>query len=247
MPNRLAATVFALAFAGVWSLPAATAEPTQVSLAPGAPLMLGGTPRTSGEEIQMEACRLTAIGYDDEQRLVGITAGHCARIGRVVYSELVGRLGQLGQVVRVHHDMGIPAEMDMSRPWHEDIDFAIIEFDQAKVVPSAAARVGGNDVKVADVGGAPKVGDKACQSGRTTSNVCGTVTEVQDWQHRAEFCTSEGDSGAPVFVGDRIVGLVTTALKTKENACGTELGSNLDAVLEAIGPGVGEGFQPFVG
>ena len=247
MPNRFAAAAFA--FAGACALPAATAsaEPTQISLAPGAPLMIGGTPQTPGEEIQMEACRLTAIGYDAERRLVGLTAGHCAQKGKVVYSELVGRLGRLGQIVSVHHDMGIPAEMDMSRPWHEDIDFAIIEFDQAKVIPSAAARVGGSDVKVADAGGAPQIGDKACQSGRTTGSTCGAVTEVRDWQHKADFCTNEGDSGAPVFVGDRIVGLVTTALKTKENACGTELGSNLDAVLEAIEPGVGQGFQPFVG
>lgn len=248
MPHRLAASAFALAFAGASALPvpAASAAPGQIELAPGAALAIVEAPLSPGEEVPAEACTLSAIGYDDEQRLVGITAGHCARIGRVVYAESASRIGQIGQIVKVQHDMSHPAVADAQHPWTEDLDFAIIEFDQDRVIPSAMLNAGGKTVGISEAGGQPSVGDRVCKAGRTTGLTCGVVTYVQDWEHAASFCTKEGDSGAPVFLGDRIVGLVTTSVTVVgSNACGTETGSNFDAVLDAIGPGVGAGFQQF--
>jgi hypothetical protein len=249
MPHRLAAWLPALALAAAASpAPTASADTDQIVLAPGAPLAVVAAPLAPGEQTTAEACTLTAIGYDNEQRLVGLTAGHCARVGKVVYSEESSGLGVIGKIVKIHHDMNHPAVADEAHPWVEDLDFAVIEFNEEKVVPSSEVREGGRTIEVAEAGGEPEIGDKVCKVGRTTGFTCGEVTEVKDWAHAATFCTKEGDSGGPVFSGDRVVGLVTTSVTiVGSNACGTETGSNLDTVLAAIGPGVGDGFQQFTG
>ncbi|ADG97108.1 conserved hypothetical protein [Segniliparus rotundus DSM 44985] len=248
MPHRLAAWLPAAVLAAAAALPAptASAEPDAIVLAPGAPLAIVAAPLAPGEQTTAEACTLTAIGYDNEQRLVGLTAGHCARVGKIVYSEDSSGVGMIGKIVKINHDMSHPAVADEAHPWVEDLDYAVIEFNEEKVIPSSQVRVGDRTIDVADVGGEPEVGDKVCKVGRTTGLTCGEVTEVKDWAHAATFCTKEGDSGGPVFLGDRIVGLVTTSVTiVGSNACGTETGSNIDTVLGAIGPGVGDGFQQF--
>ncbi|MGL6236643.1 MAG: S1 family peptidase [Segniliparus sp.] len=251
MARRLAAAASVLSLVGALALPVPSsfAEPSQIMLGPGSALALVATPPAPGRQVNAELCTLTAIGHDNTGRLVGITAGHCSVTGKIVYPENVSELGPVGRIVKVEHDMSLPMTGDTAHPWVEDLDFAVIEFDPDKVVPSAKIRAKGHEADVTDASGRPQVGDKVCKAGRTTGLSCGTVTSAQGAEHAASLCADEGDSGAPVFKDGRIVGLVTVVMKDPQsNDCATERGTNIDAVLAAIGSGEpGAGFQAFTG
>lgn len=251
MAHRLAAKTCVPVVAAVATLlaPSATTEPSQITLGPGSAIAVVGTAPEPGQTVDAELCTLTAIGYDAAQRLVGITAGHCSVTGKLVFPENVADLGPVGRIVRVAHDMSLPMTGDTQHPWVEDIDFAIIEFDPGKVVPSATIHADGKEIPVSGLGGRPNVGDNVCKAGRTTGFTCGEVTAAQGDGHESALCADVGDSGAPVFYEDgRIVGLVTVVTKNPQTKdCSTERGSNIDDVLGGIGSGVGAGFRPFTG
>ena len=96
---------------------------------PGAParaddrIPLGGG---SGIVVNNDAlCTLTTIGTDARGELIGFTSAHCGGPGAVVMAEAAKDRGTVGTMVA----------------GNDSLDYAIIQFDKAKVAP--VANVGG--------------------------------------------------------------------------------------------------------
>ncbi|MEV6280750.1 hypothetical protein [Nocardia sp. NPDC051832] len=195
----------------------------------------GGSGITLGDQV---ACTLTTIGYDREQRLVGLTAGHCADLGTPVLAERTVEAGPVGTVALVD----------------PDDDYAVIEFDPAKVVP--VRQVSGT--RIDGIGEPPRPGDVVCKNGRTTGFDCGLVWDAHPWWFQNEAGSRSGDSGAPVTLGDQLVGMNVGHLRAEDAvvaiaghpvptpahdpAVATQIGMIL-ADIDKTG-GVGAGFRP---
>ncbi|MFG1796614.1 hypothetical protein [Nocardia sp. NPDC049149] len=221
--------IVALAFALVW-VPGHAAAVPSASLGGGSGILLGPS-----------ACTLTTIGYDRENRLVGLTAGHCAEVGMTVRAERTPAAGIIGTVAAVDN-----AD-----------DYAVLEFDRAKVAPIrqvAATLIDG-------IGAPPQPGDVVCKNGRTSGHNCGVVWDTHRWWFQHQSCSQPGDSGGPVTIGDRLVGMnvghlgvrvvgvtvfdvvcQTAATPLHDPAVATQIGMVLDDIDN--GGGVGAGFRP---
>ncbi|BAW04723.1 hypothetical protein [Nocardia seriolae] len=183
-------------------------------------------------------CSLTTIGYDAAGRLVGFTAGHCAEAGTPVRGEQFPDAGVLGVV----------------RDSDAQLDYAVIEFDPSVVTPLRTV----NGSTIAGFAPAPPAWSIVCQNGRTSGHACGVVWASSPVGFMEQACSSYGDSGAPVTIGDQLVGLISAPLfsdtKAYRFSC-TDPGNPIhtpviaiafDTVRAAVdaGKGVGSGFQP---
>ena len=186
---------------------------------------------------------LTAIGYDRGGRLVGLTAGHCAPTGARLGAENALGAGAVGTVA--FSDNG------------ETLDFAVLQFDPEKVDP--ARSVGATTIT--GVGGPPGPGTTVCSNGRTSGPGCGVVWgNLDDSVTINQVCSKPGDSGGPVTVGDKLVGMNQGRL-TGLAGIGFDLPcadaanpihspaffAPIELILAAIDAkgGVGAGFRPF--
>ncbi|MBF6241855.1 hypothetical protein IU474_32930 [Nocardia otitidiscaviarum] len=157
-----------------------------------APAVLGGG---SGIVVASEPCSLTMIGYDGGGRLVGLTAGHCTHAGAPVRAERSPETGVLGTVVFSDRGQGL--------------DYAVIEFAPGRV--NAVRTVGATTI--AGIGTAPGFGATVCADGRSSGFDCGMVWGSVDGRVYNQSCSIPGDSGGPVTVGDRLVGMNQGHLK----------------------------------
>ncbi|MCU1645097.1 MAG: hypothetical protein JWN03_5372 [Nocardia sp.] len=217
---------------GLSAVPGAEAQAdpgdTQAALGGGSGIVLGRSTK----------CSLTAIGYDGAGRLVGFTAGHCGAAGAAVSGEQFPDAGVVGRV----------ASSD------QQLDYAVIEFDSNAVVPMSS--VGGTTI--AGLGGVPSAWDTVCQNGRTSGRACGVVWSSGPGGFIDQACSSYGDSGGPLTVDDRLVGLVSSVLISDTRALRFSCTSSAnpvhspvvavswDAIRSAVDAdnGVGAGFQP---
>ncbi|GAB2674006.1 S1 family peptidase [Nocardia goodfellowii] len=136
------------------------------------------------------ACSLAAIGYDNAGRLVGLTAGHCAPTGSLVGSETQLRAGAVGLVAYSDNGAGL--------------DFAVLVFDKERVTP--VRTVGATTIS--GIGARPAPGSTVCSNGRSSGPGCGLVWGSLDpITTLNQACSKPGDSGGPVTVGDRLVGM----------------------------------------
>ncbi|MFE3289483.1 serine protease [Rhodococcus sp. NPDC059234] len=192
--------------------------------AAASPAVLGGG---SGMIIANEAlCTLTTIGHDNAGRLVGITAGHCGEPGGAIVPEYREDAGVVGHIVGKN----------------PDLDYAVIQFDPAKVAP--VNHVG--KVTITNIGAPASFPDVVCKEGLRTGNTCGIAWGdlLQSHETWTQMCVIEGDSGSPVVRGTTLVGMVNAYVGF---AClGPELGTNLDSIMNDINAngGVGAGFRP---
>ncbi|WP_412458172.1 S1 family peptidase [Mycolicibacterium fortuitum] len=163
------------------------------------PVVLGGG---SGIVVNGESfCTLTTIGHDNAGRLIGFTSAHCGGPGAVVSAEGANGAGVLGKMV---------AGNDL-------LDYAVIEFDPAKVTPTNNV----NGFQIDGLGPDPAFGQVACKLGRTTGYSCGVTwgpgkdpgTIVN------QVCGQPGDSGAPVTVNHLLVGMIHGAYSEELPTC----------------------------
>ncbi|MGW4352355.1 hypothetical protein ACWELJ_09725 [Nocardia sp. NPDC004582] len=218
---------------GLPTVPAAQAAPgdQQAALGGGSGLVLGQGGHTA-------KCSLTTIGYDAAGRLVGFTAGHCAEAGTPVHGEQFPDAGVVGVV----------------RAADAQLDYAVIEFDPALVTPLRSV----GDTTIAGVAPTPPAWSVVCQNGRTSGHACGVVWTSSPVGLLEQACSSYGDSGGPVTVGDKLVGMVSAPLisdtRNLRFSC-TDANNPMhspviavafDTVRAAVdaGKGVGSGFQP---
>ncbi|MEV0436492.1 S1 family peptidase [Nocardia sp. NPDC050413] len=186
-------------------------------------------------------CSLTAIGHDNAGRLVGLTAGHCASTGAKVGAEQALHAGVIGTVA--FSDDG------------DYLDFAVLQLDASKVVPTRTI----GQTTVAGLGPAPAPGSTVCSDGRTSGRSCGVVWGELEGNSINQYCSQPGDSGGPVVVGDRLVGMNQgrlTGLGPVDFDVPCTNGANpihspayfqpIQVILDVVNRagGVGAGFQP---
>ncbi len=186
----LRAVIVALAALLLGPAGAAAAQP---------PVTLGGG---SGLVVDGETlCTLTAIGTDSEGRLIGFTSAHCGGPGALVAGEGAEGAGVVGEMVA----------------GNDALDYAVIEFDPARVTPVNIV----DGFRIDGLGPDPKFGDVACKLGRTTGYSCGVT-----WGPGQEpgtivnqVCGGPGDSGAPVTVNNLLVGMIHGAFSENLPTC----------------------------
>ena len=151
-------------------------------------------------------CTLTALGYDNSNNLVGITAGHCADNAEAsdptwanVTAEKDTDAGVVGTVVYkvfAGHGLGI---FSPQPNWNDPAnkDYAVILFNKDKVVPQKT--VGGVTINSVATG-SPALFTQVCKIGRTSGKTCGVVARVNSPQtfDTQSMNASGGDSGSPV-------------------------------------------------
>lgn len=191
---------------GVWfSSPTAPAEADRLA-AQGRALVGPGTPILVGDGDSRNVCTVTAAGRDASDRLIALTAGHCGGVGAPVRSMDAKEAGVIGSVQRVD----------------ATFDYAVLVL-HGNAVPTSTY----GDTRVASVGDLPKVGEIACKQGIATGRTCGPTWmqgapgSAADPHVSTQICAAPGDSGAPVFVGDRLVAMVKGA--NSAPACTTPL------------------------
>ncbi|VCT92140.1 hypothetical protein MHAS_03865 [Mycolicibacterium hassiacum DSM 44199] len=171
--------------------PPVAAAQTQVPLGGGSGLVVNGE----------TMCTLTAIGHDRNGDLVGFTSAHCGGPGAKVAAEGAEDAGVLGTMVA----------------GNDALDYAVIKFDPQKVQPV-------NEVKgfrIDGLGPDPRVGEIACKLGRTTGHSCGMTwgPGEQPGTIVNQVCGQPGDSGAPVTVNNRLVGMIHGAFSETLPTC----------------------------
>jgi hypothetical protein len=146
-------------------------------------------------------CTLTTIGTDNKGQLIGFTSAHCGGPGAPVAAEAAKQRGQVGTMVA----------------GNDNLDYAVIQFDPAKVIP--VANFGG--FLITGIGPDPAFGQVACKQGRTTGNSCGvTWGPGQDpGTIVMQVCGQPGDSGGPVTVNNQLVGMIHGAFSENLPSC----------------------------
>ncbi len=171
--------------------PAVAAAADTVPLGGGAGIVVDGN----------MLCTLTAIGTDNRGNLVGFTSAHCGGPGAEVAAEGLEGAGTLGVMVA----------------GNDALDYAVIKFDPAKVAPVSSYR----GFQITGLGPDPTVGEIACKQGRSTGNSCGVVwgPGEQPGTFLSQVCGGPGDSGAPVTVDNRLVGMIHGAFSENLPGC----------------------------
>lgn len=135
-------------------------------------------------------CTLTAIGNDRTGALIGFTSAHCGGPGAQVASEADRDGGVIGTMVA----------------GNDGLDYAVIRFDPDRVTPMSNWR----GFAIDGLGPDPKFGEVACKLGRSTGYSCGVTWGPGEDPGTIvnQVCGQPGDSGAPVTVNNRLVGMI---------------------------------------
>jgi hypothetical protein len=188
----LVAAIVAVPVALLGLLPAnVAAADDRVPLGGGAGIVINGD----------TMCTLTAIGTDAAGDLIGFTSAHCGGPGAQVAAEAVQGTGPLGTMVT----------------GNDNLDYAVIKFDPAKVAPVAVY----NGFQINGIGPDPTFGQIACKQGRTTGNSCGVTWGMGQNPGTIvmQVCGNPGDSGAPVTVDNLLVGMIHGAFSDNLPTC----------------------------
>jgi hypothetical protein len=192
--RSFAAAIVAVLVAFVWLPAQIAAADDKVVLGGGAPIVINGD----------TMCTLTTIGKDNAGDMIGFTSAHCGGPGAQVTAEGAEAKGIVGTMVA----------------GNDNLDYAVIKFDPAKVTPVANY----NGFVISGIGPDPTFGAIACKQGRTTGNSCGvTWGPGQDPGNIVmQVCGGPGDSGAPVTVNNLLVGMIHGAFSDNLPSCVTK-------------------------
>lgn len=163
------------------------------------------TPIAVGDSV----CTVAVSGVDNQGNKIAITAGHCGKQGMKVRSLDAGEAGVIGTYVR----SGYP-------------DYGVIKLNPNVRLTNSYGRVTVNQL------GGPVPGNfgQACKTGISTGTTCGPVLGVDGPFILAHICGSYGDSGGPLFVGNRLVGILNGGIGNLPS-CTTPLQGPLHAPI----------------
>ncbi|MFC5938208.1 S1 family peptidase [Corynebacterium choanae] len=135
-------------------------------------------------------CTLGVAGYDSEGNKIGITAGHCGKPGSEVVSADSWPMGTAGYVVAqsAKHD------------------YSVIRFEDKVDVAKSY-----NGLTIDTLGWDDKP-QMVCKYGVATGWTCGPQFLADQRTSLAQYCANTGDSGAPVFIGNKLIGVVSGGL-----------------------------------
>lgn len=135
-------------------------------------------------------CTLTTIGNDKTGALIGFTSAHCGGPGAEVAAEGAEDRGVLGTMVA----------------GNDGLDYAVIRFDPDKVAPVSNWK----GFVIDGIGPDPAFGQVACKLGRTTGYSCGVTWGPGETPGTIvnQVCGRPGDSGGPVTVNNKLVGMI---------------------------------------
>lgn len=180
-------------------------------------------------------CTVAAVGTDGAGRKVALTAGHCGNVGDQVVAADSFAAGPTGRVARKNGAL----------------DYAVIALG-----PRADLTTSYNGTTIRSTGGAARTGDTLCKNGYATGVTCGMTWFADGVRNQSQVCAMAGDSGAPLYSGTRLVGMVngSSIPQTANLACSTPLqgpihaptvSTNIDAIIRDLNaaPGVGNGFR----
>ncbi|WP_080796085.1 S1 family peptidase [Corynebacterium pacaense] len=217
---------------GSWfNAPAVPAESIEAE-SQGTSLYGPGTPIYLGEH---SMCTLAVTGTDAEGRKIGITAGHCGKVGDSVRSADSYWVGDSGTVVATGTGS----------------DYSVIELGSNAAITNSY-----NGVTVDEIGGTVVGGQQLCKTGVATGRTCGPVWTADQRSTMSQLCANRGDSGAPVLAGTRLVGVMSGGMiPNYDLACRTplqgplfmpSLSVNMDQILRDMdgSEGPGSGFTP---
>lgn len=205
--------------------PRVPAEAAQAA-ARGKALYGPGTPLYVGEDA---ICTTTVAGYNDKGEKIAITAGHCGKVGDPVVSADTPQTGRSGTITHVN----------------AALDYAVITLG-----PNAEVTRTYNGVTINRMGGAPlKPGQMVCKHGVASGSTCAMTISEWDTRNVSQVCAMQGDSGAPLMEGDRLIGLINggTMRPPLDIACHTPLqgpvhaptaAARMDAVLADMPTGL---------
>lgn len=185
---RRAAGAVPAVFAAALVAPFVALLPTPALAGAQDPVSIGGG---AGIVIDSDTyCTLTAIGNDKTGALIGFTSAHCGGPGAQVSAEGAEDRGVIGTMVA----------------GNDGLDYAVIRFDPAKVTPVS----NWNGFKINGIGPDPMFGQIGCKLGRTTGYSCGVTWGPGDEPGTIvnQVCGQPGDSGAPVTVNNKLVGMI---------------------------------------
>jgi hypothetical protein len=132
-------------------------------------------------------CTTTAAGHDAAGNAVAVTAGHC---------------GVAGDEVRSADDPEGTVIGTFQRSGARDNGIILLN-DSAQVTSSYNAVLGSAG------GPLPGEGAQVCKTGIATGTTCGPLVLRTDSGFAMHVCSSHGDSGAPVYAGGRLIGLLS--------------------------------------
>lgn len=180
-------------------------------------------------------CTVAAVGTDGAGRRVALTAGHCGNIGDQVVSADSFAAGSTGRIARKNGAL----------------DYAVIELG-----PRADLTASYNGTTIRSTGGATRTGDTLCKNGYASGVTCGVNWIADGVRQQSQVCAMAGDSGAPLYSGTRLVGLVngSSIPRFANLQCVSPLqgpvhaptvSTNIDAIIADLNaaPGVGNGFR----
>lgn len=214
---------------GSWFNAPTVPEASKEAEAEGLSLYGPGTPIYLGHN---SMCTLAVAGTDAQGRKIGITAGHCGKVGDTVRSADSYWVGDSGTVVST----GTTS------------DYSLIELGSNATISNSY-----NGVTVDAVGGQVSSGEHLCKNGVATGYTCGLVWTADQRTTMSQVCATQGDSGAPLLAGTRLVGIMSGGIiPNYDLACKTplqgpffmpSLSTNMDQVLIEMdskdGPGTG--------
>ncbi|PAT05118.1 trypsin [Corynebacterium hadale] len=151
-----------------------------------------GTPIYVGEGDNEVMCTVAVAGYGEHGNKYALTAGHCGKVGDPVSSADSWQVGHSGNIVKVN----------------ERLDYALIELgSNAEVTRSY------DGVTINHLGSAPvKPGKNVCKKGVASGETCGITWSDWNVQNVNQVCAMQGDSGAPLYTDDRLVGMINGGL-----------------------------------